>query len=259
MRLDPRENPSWFAQGDRIPQPRRPSPGPSRSAQWAAARCEEIVGGIRGGLWRFTEGVADALHPGIGPAVTAAQRVTKWGPALVGLNDERGAEVKIGLIGSENLGLWMVLRTSLGRSDPGPRPPWCLDLHPPDSPDPSGSAGPGGAAGTEGVRPGAALLCGIEEVKAEDVAPLLTTPPSPGAATRLLARVDVRRRTGIVAVDPGDGHWERRMFFTIVRPAKRGDGHHETFRVVCPTCDRRRLAQFRGFDVCSDCGWVQTA
>ncbi|MET0494549.1 MAG: hypothetical protein ABW000_15615 [Actinoplanes sp.] len=247
MRLDPRENPSWFAQGDRIPQPRRPSPGPSRRAEWAAARCDEIVGGIRGGLWRFTEGVADVLHPGLGPAVTAAQRVTKWGPALVGLNDERGAEVKIGLIGSENLGLWMVLRTSLGQIDPGPRPSWCVDL-PLES-----------KQGDEGVQEDATVISGIEEVKADDVALLLAAPPMPGAATRLLARVDVRRRAGIVAVDAGDGHWQRRIFFTIVYPATRGDGHHETFRVVCPTCDRRRLAQFRGFDVCSDCGWVQTA
>ena len=251
MRLDPRENPSWFTQGDRIPQPRRPQPAaepaPSRIAHWAAARCDEIVGGIRGGLWRFTEGVAGVLHPGLGPAVTAAQRVTKWGPALVGLNDERGAAVKIGLIGSENLGLWMVLRTSLGRTDPGPRPSWCADL-PVES-----------KQGDEGVREGATVISGVEEVKADDVAPLLAVPPPPGAGTRLLARVDVRRRAGIVAVDPGDGHWQRRIFFTIVHPPTRGDGHHETFRVVCPTCDRRRLAQFRGFDVCSDCGWVQTA
>jgi hypothetical protein len=28
---------------------------------------------------------------------------------------------------------------------------------------------------------------------------------------------------------------------------------------VCPVCGRRRLAQFRGFDVCSDCGWLHTS
>jgi hypothetical protein len=77
-----------------------------------------------------------------------------------------------------------------------------------------------------------------DPVKPADVAPLLLAVPPPDAGIRLLARV------------------ERRLFFTVVFPARRGDGHHETYRVVCPVCGRRRLAQFRGFDVCSDCGWL---
>jgi hypothetical protein len=95
-----------------------------------------------------------------------------------------------------------------------------------------------------------------DPVKPADVAPLLLAVPPPDAGTRLLARVDVRRRAGVVAVHAGDGVWQRRLFFTVVFPARRGDGHHETYRVVCPVCGRRRLAQFRGFDVCSDCGWL---
>jgi hypothetical protein len=219
---------------------------PSRISGWADAGCEEIIGGIRGVVWRFVEGVAGTLYPGLGPAVAAAGRVTKWGPLLMGLNDGRGADVKIGLIGSEHLGLWTVLRTRLGQSDFGPRPGWCVDL----------PVGPNGGFGAEGIRATARVISGIEMVKPTDVAPLLLAPPSPGAATRLLARVDVRRRAGVVAVDAGEGFWLRRIFFSVVFPAHCGTGHRETFRVVCPVCGRRRIAQFRGFDVCSDCGWV---
>lgn len=246
----PSDTPSWFAPPGQVPRPRRPAltarPEPSRIAGWAAARCDEIVGDLRGALWRFTEGVADVLYPGVGPAVAAAGRATKWGPALLGLNDERGADVKIGVIGSEHLGLWTVLRTRLGQSDHGPRPGWCADL----PVDPPGGFGP------EGVRANARVVSGVEEVKPGDVAPLLLAAPPPGTATRLLARVDVPRRSGVVAVDAGDGVWQRRLFFTVVFPARRGPGQHEAYRVVCPVCGRRRLAQFRGFDVCSDCGWL---
>src|SRR5688572_14894478 len=232
MRLGPRDSPSetppWFEPPDQIPQPRRPElvtrSEPSRISGWAAARCDEIVGDLRGTLWRFVEGVAGVLYPGLGPAVAAAGRVTKWGPLLVGLNDGRGADVKIGLIGSEHLGLWTVLRTRLGQSDHGPRPGWCADL----------PVGPNGGFGAEGVRAGARVTSGVEAVKPADVAPLLLAPPHPRAATRLLARVDVRRRAGVVAVDAGDGVWLRRLFFTVVFPAHRGSGHHEAFRVVCP-------------------------
>jgi len=245
----PSETPSWFEPPERVLQPRRPElsdrPQDGRVSEWAAARCEEIVGDIRGVLWRFTEGVADVLHPGIGVAVGAAQRATKWGPALIGLNDGRAADVKIGLVGSENLGLWTIFRTRLGQSDHGPRPAWCVDL-------------PVGPLGAEGIREDATVLSGVEEVKPSDVAALLLAAPAAGAPTRLLARVDVRRCAGVVAVDAGDGVWQRRMFFTVVHPASRAAGHHETYRVVCPVCGRRRLAQFRGFDVCSDCGWLNT-
>jgi hypothetical protein len=220
---------------------------PSRVSAWASARCDEIVGDIRGVLWRFVEGVAGVLYPGLGPAVAAAGRVTKWGPVLFGLNDDRGADVKIGLVGSEHLGLWTVLRTRLGQSDHGPRPGWCTDL----------PVGPNGGFGAEGVRDSARIISGIETVKPADVAPLLLAAPQPGATTRVLARVDVRRRSGVVAVDPGDGMWQRRLFFTVVFPAHCGE-RYEAFRVVCPVCGRRRLAQFRGFDVCSDCGWLHT-
>lgn len=244
------EPPSWFDPAGRVPLPRRPQlpdrPQQRRVTDWSAASCAEVAGDVaRGGLWRFTEVVADVLHPGIGVAVAAAQRATKWGPQLYGLNDERGADVKVGMVGSENLGLWVVFRTRLGQSDPGPRPGWCTDL-------------PVGPLGGEGVRRDAAVLSGIEDVKPADVAPLLLEPPAAGADTRLLARVDVRRRSGVVAVDPGDGSWQRRLFFTVVYPARRGGSHHERYRVVCPVCARRRLAQFRGFDVCSDCGWLDT-
>jgi hypothetical protein len=44
----------------------------------------------------------------------------------------------------------------------------------------------------------------------------------------------------------------------VVFPAGRGVGRHTTYQVVCPVCGRRRLAQFRGFDICSDCGWLHT-
>jgi hypothetical protein len=250
MHFGPRDAPpSWFEPAERIPQPRRPAltarPEPSRIAEWGSASCDRIVGGIRGGLWRFTEGVADVLFPGLGPTVGAARRSTKWGPSLVGLNDGRDADVKIGLVGSENLGLWTVFRTRLGQSDHGPRPVWCTDL-------------PTVPLGTEGINTEATAITGIEDVKPADVGRLLLAPPSADARTRLLLRVDVRRRSGIVAVDAGDGVWQRRLFFTVVHPARRGDGHHETYRVVCPVCGRRRLAQFRGFDVCSDCGWLHT-
>lgn len=257
MRHGPRDTPSdkpfWFEPPEPDPAPWRPAltarPEPSRISGWAAARCDEIIGDIRGGLWRFTEGVADVLYPGLGPAVAAAGRATKWGPVLYGLNDERGADVKIGLIGSEHLGLWTVLRTRLGQSDHGPRPGWCADL----PVDPPGGFGP------EGVRAHSRIISGVEEVKPADVAPLLLAAPAPGAATRLLVRVDVRRRSGIVAVDAGDGFWLRRLFFTVVFPAGSGGaGHHNTYQVVCPVCGRRRLAQFRGFDICSDCGWLHT-
>ncbi|GID94330.1 hypothetical protein Adi01nite_37420 [Amorphoplanes digitatis] len=245
----PSDRPSWFEPAEPAAPPRRPaltaSAEPSRIAEWAAARCDEIVGDIRGGLWRFTEGVADVLFPGIGPAVGSARRATKWGPTLVGLNDGRGSDVKIGLIGSENLGLWAVLRCRLGQSDHGPRPGWCADL-------------PLGPLGAEGIRAGAVTISAIEDVKPADVAPLLLAEPAVGAETRLLLRVDVPGRSGVVAVDAGDGVWQRRIFFTLLHPARRGAGHHETYRVVCPVCGRRRLAQFRGFDVCSDCGWLHT-
>ena len=256
MRLGPGDSPnetqSWFAPPDPVPPPRRrpelvARSEPSRISGWAAARCDEIVGDLRGTLWRFVEGVAGTLYPDLGPAVAAAGRVTKWGPVLFGLNDGRDADVKIGLIGSEHLGLWAVLRTRLGQSDHGPRPEWCADL----------PVGPNGGFGAEGVRDSARIISGIEAVKPTDVAPLLLAAPHPGAATRVLARVDVRRRAGVVAVDAGDGLWLRRLFFTVVFPAHCED-RHETFRVVCPVCGRRRLAQFRGFDVCSDCGWLHT-
>ncbi|WP_305782593.1 hypothetical protein [Symbioplanes lichenis] len=225
-------------------------PQQRRISEWSAARCDEVAGDVaRGGLWRFTEVVADVLYPGLGAAVAAAQRVTKWGPQLLGLNDDRGADVKVGLVGSDNLGLWVLFRTRLGQSDPGPRPPWCTDL----------PVGPAGTLGGEGVRRESAVISGIEDVKPADVAGLLLIPPAAGADTRLLARVDVGRRAGIVAVDSGDGSWQRRLFFTVVHPPRRGDRHHERYRVVCPTCGRRRLAQFRGFDVCSDCGWLDLA
>ncbi|MEU7908425.1 hypothetical protein [Actinoplanes sp. NPDC049118] len=253
MRFGPRETssdpPSWFEPAEPTTRPRRPAltarAEPSRIAEWAAARGDEIFGDIRGGLWRFTEGVADVLFPGIGPAVGTARRAIKWGPTLVGLNDGRGADVKIGLIGSENLGLWAVLRSRLGQSDHGPRPGWCADL-------------PLGPLGAEGIRGDAVAISAIEDVKPADVAPLLLAEPAVGAETRLLLRVDVPSRSGVVAVDAGDGVWQRRMFFTLLHPARRGVGHHETYRVVCPVCGRRRLAQFRGFDVCSDCGWLHT-
>jgi hypothetical protein len=244
MRSEP---PSWFEPRGQAPVHRRfqlsDRPQQRRVSEWAAARCEEIAGDVaRGGLWRFTEVVADILYPGVGVAVAAAQRDTKGGPQLVGLNDERGADVKIGLVGSEHLGLWTVFRTRLGQFDPGPRPAWCADL--PLSP-----------LGAEGVRRNAAVLSGLEDVKPADVATLLPAPPAAGADTRLLARLDVRTRAGILAVDPGDGLWQRRLYFTVVSPGRRPEGHHERYRVVCPICARRRLAQFRGFDVCSDCGW----
>ena len=243
----PSDSPSWFVPTGPLPQPRRAEltvrAEGSRISAWADARCDEILGDLRGVLWRFVEGVAGVLYPDLGPAVAAAGRATKWGPALVGLNDERGADVKIGLLGSEHLGLWTVLRTRLGQSDHGPRPDWWVDL-------------PVGGLGTEGVRENARVISGVADVKPADVAPLLLAVPSPGAAARLLARVDVRRRAGIVAVDAGDGVWQRRLFFTVVWPARRGVGYRETYRVVCPVCGRRRLAQFRGFDVCSDCGWL---
>ncbi|MEV4702474.1 hypothetical protein [Actinoplanes sp. NPDC049316] len=244
----PGERPSWFDPDSRVPGPRRPElpdrPQQRRVSDWAAASCAEIAGDVvRGGLWRFTEVVADVLHPGIGVAVAAAQRATKWGPQLYGLNDERGADVKIGLAGSENLGLWVLFRTRLGQFDPGPRPDWCTDL-------------PVGPLGGDGVRRDAAVISGVEDVKPADVAPLLLVPPAAGADTRLLARIDVARRSGVLAVDPGDGRWQRRLHFTVVHPARRRAGDHELYRVVCPVCARRRLAQFRGFDVCSDCGWL---
>ncbi|BCJ55030.1 hypothetical protein Asp14428_65050 [Actinoplanes sp. NBRC 14428] len=239
---------SWFDPLGSVALPRRPElpdrPQQGRVSAWAASRCEEIAGDVaRGGLWRFTEAVADVLHPGLGVAVAAAQRVTKWGPQLVGLNDERGADVKVGLVGSENLGLWILFRTRLGQSDPGPRPAWCTDL--PITP-----------LGTDGVRRDAAVLSGLEDVKPADVAPLLLVPPPPTADTRLLVRIAVPRRSGVVAIDPGDGIWQRRLFFTVIHPSG-GDGtHHERYRVICPVCARRRIAQFRRFDVCSDCGWL---
>ncbi|GAA2475283.1 hypothetical protein [Winogradskya humida] len=248
-REDPRERQSWFEPRARIPAPRRRPQLPDRPQQrrvseWAAARCDEIAGDVaRGGLWRFTEVVADVLYPGVGVAVAAAQRATKWGPELVGLNDERGSDVKIGLVGSEQLGLWTIFRTRLGQSDPGPRPAWCTEL-------------PIGPVGAEGVRRESTIISGIEDAKPADVAGLLLTPPTAAAGTRLLARVDVRLRSGVLAVDPGDGRWQRRMFFTVVFPPSRGNTHHEHYRVVCPACGGRRLAQFRGFDVCSDCGWL---
>ncbi|MEV6595537.1 hypothetical protein AB0M36_01580 [Actinoplanes sp. NPDC051346] len=244
----PNELPSWFEPTGGIPLPRRPQlpdrPQQRRVSEWASAGCDGIAGDVaRGALWRFTEAVADVLHPGIGIAVAAAQRVTKWGPRVLGLNDGRGADVKIGLVGSENLGLWALFRTRLGQSDLGPRPPWCLDL-------------PVGPLGTEGVRRDASIISGVEDAKPAEVAPLLLVPPAPRSVARLLIRADVRSRAGVVAVDAGDGSWQRRMFFTVVHPAGRAGNHRDRYRVVCPVCARRRLAQFRGFDVCSDCGWL---
>ncbi|MFI5930962.1 hypothetical protein [Actinoplanes sp. NPDC051494] len=270
MPQGPRETPPWFTPDGLPPTPprRRPSlsdrafprerrrrphrlplrvqlpdrPQQHRVSAWAAARCDEIAGDVaRGGLWRFTEVVADVLYPGLGVAVAAAQRATKWGPQLVGLTDERGSDVKIGLVGSDHLGLWTVFRTRLDQSDPGPRPAWCTDV-------------PAGPLGAEGVRREATVISGIEDVKPADVAALLLIPPPPGADTRILTRIDVPTRSGVLAVDAGDGTWQRRLFFTVVHPPTRGDGHHDRYRVVCPTCTGRRLAQFRGFDVCSDCG-----
>ncbi|GGQ56425.1 hypothetical protein [Couchioplanes azureus] len=259
----PNERPSWFEPPGGIPLPRRPQlpdrPQQRRVSEWAAAGCEPITGGVaRGALWRFTVAVADVLYPGIGIAVAAAQRVTKWGPRVQGLNDERGADVKVGLIGAETLGLWVLFRTRLGQSDPGPRPPWCLDLPlaGPVPPGPPGPLGPAGPFGTEGIRRDASVISGVEDAKPAEVAPLLLVPPLPGAATRVLVRADVRRRSGVLAVDAGDGAWQRRMFFTVVHPAGRAGNHPERYRVACPVCARRRLAQFRGFEVCSDCGWL---
>lgn len=109
--------------------------------------------------------------------------------------------------------------------------------------------------GAEGVRRDATVLSGVEDVKPADVTPLLLVAPPPGAGTRLLIRAEVRTRSGVVAIDAGDGAWQRRMFFTVVHSAGRG-GNHERYQVVCPVCGRHRIAQFRGFDVCSDCGWL---
>ncbi|AGL20071.1 hypothetical protein [Actinoplanes sp. N902-109] len=245
MRSEP---PTWFEPRDPAPPRRRfqlpDRPQQRRVSEWSAARCDEIAGEVaRGGLWRFTEVVADVLHPGLGGAVTAAQQATTWGPQVVGLNDDRGADIKIGLVGSEHLGLWTLFRTRLGQSDPGPRPGWCTDL-------------PLTPLGREGVRRDATMLSGVADVKPAEVAGLLLVPPSAAADTRVLARLDLRTRAGVLAVDAGDGVWQRRLCFTVVAAARAGDRHLERYRVVCPVCAGRRLAQFRTFDVCSDCGWL---
>ncbi|WP_067504148.1 hypothetical protein [Actinoplanes sp. TFC3] len=246
----PAQPQSWFEPSGSSPVHRRfqlpDRPQQRRVSEWAAARCDEIAGDVaRGGLWRFTEVVAAILFPGLGIAVAAAQRAAKWGPQLVGLNDERGSDVKIGVVGSEHLGLWTVFRTRLGQSDPGPRPAWCADL--PVSP-----------LGPEGVRRDARMISGLEDVKPADVSALLLIPPAAGADTRVMARLDVHTRAGILAVDPGDGLWQRRLYFTVVAASTLGAGHPERYHVACPVCTRRRLAQFRGFDVCSDCGWLDS-
>ncbi|MFI5491327.1 hypothetical protein [Actinoplanes sp. NPDC051859] len=247
-RDQPSERPSWFEPAG-IPLPRRVQlpdrPQQRRVSEWAAADCEAIAGPIaRGALWRFTEAVAEVLYPGMGIAVAAAPRSARI-PQVLGLNDGRGADVKVGLVGSAPLGLWVLFRTRLGQSDPGPRPPWCRDL-------------PIGPLGTGGVRRAASIISGVDDAEPADVAPLLLVPPRPDAATGLLVRVDVRHHYGVVAADPGDGEWQRRMFFTIVHPTGRARHRRERYRVVCPVCARRRLAQFRGFDVCSDCGWYES-
>ncbi|MFI5495760.1 hypothetical protein [Actinoplanes sp. NPDC051859] len=117
---------------------------------WLDRRCDEVISpAVRSALWRFVCGTIPVTHPDTPePAGT---------PRLSGLNDGRGAAVKIAMLSTERSGVCLVLRAGPGEPDPGPGPhrPWRQAL------------------GRPGVRAGATVVTGIDQVAPADVAALL--------------------------------------------------------------------------------------
>ncbi|BCJ56224.1 hypothetical protein Asp14428_76990 [Actinoplanes sp. NBRC 14428] len=216
--------------------PRRPrTGGPTRPAPgltWAERRCDEVVTPpVRATLWRFVRGTAHLLHPGAATPDEPAR--------LTGLNDRRGAGVKIGMLGTDTGRVCLVLRAHLAEPPAGPARPWRHGL------------------GVPGVRPGAVVVSGVDQVAPADVAPLLTEEPSPHVWPWLVVRAAVRDATGTLAVDPGDGLLRPVLDFVVLPLA----GPHPPGErpVRCPACDRGRVRRYAAFDLCPDCAWTATA
>ncbi|OJF11768.1 hypothetical protein [Couchioplanes caeruleus] len=227
--------------------PSRPHPAifvPSRRRHpddWLDRRCDEVISpAVRTALWDFVRETVPVTHPG---ATAPAGR-----PRLSGLNDGRGAAVKIAMLSADGgAGACLVLRAGPGVPEPGPGPhrPWRQEL------------------GAPGVRAGATAVTGIEQVTAADVAALLGGAPSAGAAAEpaaspvrpwLVVRVAVPEATGTLSVDPGDGLLRPVLDFTVLAlDGPRPPGERPA---RCPLCGCGRIRRYATFDLCPDCGWI---
>ncbi|WP_067501898.1 hypothetical protein [Actinoplanes sp. TFC3] len=200
-----------------------PSRRPAATERWRGSRCDEVVlPAVRDALWEFTREVHN-LEPG--PA------------KLSGLNDTREAEAKIGMLGTDTAPLCLVLRAHL----PGPpaaRKHWREDL------------------GTQGVRPQAAQVTGIDQVDPDQVAPLLTEPPSQHVRPWLILRSPAGFAAGALSVDPGDGLPRRVIDFAVLHLNRPGAAGERPPR--CPHCNQPRVRRYAAFDLCPDCGWFAT-
>lgn len=199
-----------------------------RDGPGSERRCDEVVTpAVRAALWRFLRGTAHLLHPGAATPDEPAR--------LSGLNDGRGAGVKVGMLGTDTSGVCLVLAARPAGTCPRPQRPWRDGL------------------GAEGVREHATVVSGVEEAATVDVAPLLDDEPPRQARPWLVVRAFVRERTGTLSVDPGDGVLRPVLGFSVLRlfgPRPAGERPAR-----CPGCGETRVRRYAAFDLCPDCGW----
>ena len=213
-----------------VPPRRRPtdSAPAAERAPWAALSCEDVVTpALRDVLWRFVRGTTHLLHPGV--------RTADGAPRLSGLNDRRGRDLKVGMLGTDTGGVCLVLRVHPPRPPADQPRPWRAGL------------------GREGLRGRPAVVSGIEQVAPAEVAPLLAGEPSPHTRPWVVLRADVRERVGRLSIDPGDGLLRPAMDVTVLRlygPRPPGERPAR-----CPRCERPRVRRYTAFDLCPDCGW----
>ncbi|MGA5299449.1 hypothetical protein ACPCHT_05940 [Nucisporomicrobium flavum] len=215
-----------------VPPRRRPAdPGPAAEpVPWTELTCADVVvPALRDVMWRYVRGVAHLVHTGV--------RAPDEPVGLSALNDGRAPGVKVAMLATENAGVCLILRIRPPREPVTASRRWRDDL------------------GREGVRPGAAVVSGIEQVAPEVVAPLLPEPPSPHARPWVVLRTDVRDRTGRLSVDPGDGLLRPAMELTVLRLYGTRPAGERPAR--CPGCDRPRVRRYTAFDLCPDCGWAR--
>ncbi|MEV4641797.1 hypothetical protein AB0J80_31080 [Actinoplanes sp. NPDC049548] len=195
---------------------------------WSERRCDQVVTpAVRAALWSFLRGTAHLLHPGAATPDEPAR--------LSGLNDGRGAPVKVGMLGTDTGGVCLVLAARRPGAPPPPGRPWRYGL------------------GAEGVRADAAVISGVEPAAPADVAPLLAEGPSPQARPWLVVRAVVRERAGTLAVDPGDGVLRPVLTFSALRLTRRRPAGERPAR--CPDCGGTRIRRYSSFDLCPDCAW----